>query len=138
MIRNEDFEALRLHQYCDTHTCTYFNQVGAGNLKIQSRAKARLYCIGCKNNFSVRKGTMFFGLRTDIDKIARVLGLLASGMGVNAVCRENDVTADSLRDWVVLAAAHVDEFSKVLEQNMHLEQIQIDEFWSFIRKKKKT
>jgi transposase-like protein len=81
---------------------------------------------------------MFFGLRTDIDKIARVLGLLASGMGVNAVCRENDVTADSLRDWIVLASNHVDEFSKVLEQDMHLEQVQIDEFWSFVRKKKKT
>jgi hypothetical protein len=38
----------------------------------------------------------------------------------------------------VLASNHVDEFSKVMEQNMHLEQVQIDEFWSFVRKKKKT
>jgi hypothetical protein len=41
---------------------------------------------------------MFFGLRTDMDKIARVLGLLASGVGVNAVCRQNDVKSDSLRN----------------------------------------
>ena len=79
---------------------------------------------------------MFFGLRTYMDKIARVLGLLASGIGVNAVCRENDVTADSLRDWILLAANHVNEFSAYLEQDMHLEQVQIDEFWSFIRKKR--
>lgn len=78
---------------------------------------------------------MFFGLRTPMDKIARVLGLLASGMGVNAVCRENDVVADSLRDWILLAARHVKEFSAYLEQDMHLEQVQIDEFWSFVRKK---
>jgi hypothetical protein len=57
-------------------------------------------------------------------------------MGVNAVCRENDVTADSLRDWIVLAATHVSEFSAVLERDMHLDQVQIDEFWSFIRKKR--
>jgi hypothetical protein len=79
---------------------------------------------------------MFFGLRTDMDKIARVLGLLASGMGVNAVCRQNDVTSDSLREWVLLAARHVKEFSAYLEQGMHLSQVQIDEFWSFIRKKR--
>lgn len=73
-----------------------------------------------------------------MDKIARVLGLLASGMGVNAVCRENDVTADSLRDWLLLAAHHVNEFSAYLEHDMHLEQVQIDEFWSFVRKKTAT
>lgn len=136
MMTKEDFERFRQHQYCDTAGCCYYGQVGAGNLGVHSFAKARVYCKGCKSKFSVRKGTMFFGLRTDINKIARVLGLLASGMGVNAVCRENDVTADSLRDWIVLAATHVSEFSAVLEQNMHLDQVQIDEFWSFIRKKR--
>lgn len=79
---------------------------------------------------------MYFGLRTDMNKIARVLGLLASGMGVNAVCRQNDVTADSLREWLLLAASHVGEFSAFLEQDMHLDEVQIDEFWSFIRKKR--
>lgn len=81
---------------------------------------------------------MFFGLRTPMDKIVRVLGLLASGMGVNAVCRENDVTADSLRAWIIVASKQVNELSAYMEQDMHLEQIQIDEFWSFIRKKTKT
>ena len=86
--------------------------------------------------FSVRKGTMFFGLRTPMDKIINVLGLLASGVGVNAMCREQDVTADSLRSWIVLAANQVTAFTEYMQQNRHLEQVQIDEFWSFIRKKR--
>ena len=61
---------------------------------------------------------MFFGLRTNMDKIARALGLLASGMGVNSVCRKNDVTADSLRDWVLLAARYVTEFSAYLDAHI--------------------
>jgi hypothetical protein len=130
-----EFENFRTHQYCDNRLCSYYGQTGQGNLKIRCLSKGRIYCNKCKVAFQVRKGTMFFGLRTDMDKIARVLGLLASGMGVNAVCRENDVTADSLRDWIVLAARHVNEFSAYLERDMHLEQVQIDEFWSFIRKK---
>lgn len=137
-MTKEEFEYFFQHQYCDNPKCVHHGQTGAGNLRVHSLAKGRAYCVTCKVNFSVRKGTMFFGLRTDMDKIARVLGLLASGMGVNAVCRENDVTADSLREWVVLAARHVNEFSQYLEQDMHLEQVQIDEFWSFIRKKRNT
>jgi hypothetical protein len=66
------------------------------------------------------------------------LGLLASGMGVNAVVRETGTTADSLRSWTVLASEQVEAFSVYMQQNMSLSQVQIDEFWSFIRKKKKT
>ena len=76
---------------------------------------------------------MLFGLRTPIDKIINVLGLLASGIGVNAMCREQDVTADSLRSWIVLAAHQVSAFTEYMQHNMHLEQVQIDEFWSLIR-----
>jgi hypothetical protein len=137
-MTREEFEYFRLHQYCDNPDCSYHCQSGVGNLRIKDLVKGRVYCVGCKVAFSVRKGTMFFGLRTNMDKIAQVLGLLASGMGVNAICRENDVTADSLRDWLLLAANHVSEFSAYLEQDMHLEQVQIDEFWSFVRKKTAT
>jgi hypothetical protein len=87
--------------------------------------------------FSVAKGTMFFGLRTPIDKIISVLGLLSSGIGANAIVRETGVTKDSLRAWLVLAANHVNEFTAYIQQNMSFDQVQIDEFWSFIRKKRK-
>jgi hypothetical protein len=127
-----------MHQYCDNALCTHYGQTGQGNLKIKCLPKGRVYCNNCMVAFQVRKGTMFFGLRTPMDKIARVLGLLSSGIGVNAVCRENDVSADSLREWLLLAARHVNEFSAYLEQDMHLDQVQIDEFWSFVRKKTKT
>ena len=79
---------------------------------------------------------MFFDLRTPIDKIIDVLGLLASGMGHNAIAREQNVTCDSLRSWIVLAATHVNEFTAYMQQDMQLTQVQIDEFWSFIRKKR--
>ena len=37
--------------------------------------------------FAVRRGTMFYGLRTDINKVVDCLCLLAGGMGSNEVCR---------------------------------------------------
>ena len=136
-MSDKDFELLKSHQYCDNANCSHYGQVGSGNLFINSRVHGQIYCNKCDSKpFSVRKGTMFFGLRTPMDKIINVLGLLASGVGVNAVCREQDVTADSLRSWIVLAANQVTAFTEYMQQNMHLEQVQVDEFWSFIRKKR--
>jgi len=59
-------------------------------------------------------------------------------MGLNNTCRQEEVTADSVLAWIEKAAKHSNEFTKYMQQEMHLEQVQIDEFWSFIRKKKKT
>lgn len=132
-----DFDIFRRHQYCDNPSCPCYKEVGAGNICIKTRKNGQVYCNKCDSPpFSVRKGTMFFGLRTSMDKIISCLSLLARGIGVNAVCSEQDVTADSLRSWIVLAADQVDGFTAYMQQDMHLEQVQIDEFWSFIRKKR--
>lgn len=133
-----DFNLFKVHQYCDNPACGFHGVVGGNNLCVKTRKNCQIYCNGCDYPpFSVRRGTLFFGLRTSLDKIVSCLSLLASGMGVNAVCRHEDVTADSLRKWIILAAAQVTDFTTYMQHNMHLEQVQIDEFWSFIRKKKR-
>jgi len=62
--------------------------------------------------------------------------IMASGLGQNAVCREEDVTGDSVRSWIILASEQVSAFTGYMHRDMELEQVQIDEFWSFIRKKR--
>jgi hypothetical protein len=60
------------------------------------------------------------------------LKLLSECMGLRAVCRSMNVSADGVLDWIVKAANHVNEVSAYLKSEMHLTQCQIDEFWSFI------
>jgi len=138
MLTSENFDFLLQHQYCDNPHCMCYSLVGKGNIKTHCRRKGQVYCNKCNRIFSVRKGTMFFGLRTDIEKIIKVLTLLSSGMGMNAVSKAECVTCDSIRDWLVLAARHVSQFSAYMQQNMQLTQVQIDEFWSFVLKKKEN
>lgn len=137
-MTKEEFHLFKSHQYCDNPVCVCYGQVGQWNLKINSLPKGQVYCKPCGSVFSVRRGTMFFGLRTPMDKIVDCLTLLASGMGSNAVCRARNVTGDSLRSWISLAADQVTAFTAYMQKDMHLEQVQIDEFWSFIRKKKEN
>ena len=133
-----EFNLFKKYQYCNTPTCVCYGEVGGTNLCIKTRKNGQIYCNRCASPpFSVRQGTLFYGLRTPMEKIISSLGLLASGMGVNAVCREQSVTSDSLRSWIVLAGNQVEGFTRYMQQDMHLEQVQIDEFWSFIKKKKR-
>jgi transposase-like protein len=136
-MTDSEFALLRASQYCDNPSCKCYQLVGADNLRVQSRKHNQLYCNECNNKFSATRGTMFYCLHTPMDRIVNSLGLLASGMGVNAITRETGVTADSLRSWIQLASEQTEAFSVYMQQNMSLGQVQIDEFWSFIRKKKK-
>jgi hypothetical protein len=135
----EDFNLLKSNQYCDNLECSHYQKVGKGNLKIYSRKTNQIYCNGsCSGRpFVVTKGTIFYGLKTPLAKVVETLSILASGMGVNNTCREQGVTADSILDWLVKAGNHVSELTIYMEQHMHFDQVQIDEFWSYVLKKRK-
>lgn len=137
MLSKEEFDLLKSSQYCDNPICTCYKKVGIDNIRTNSKSKGQVYCNRCKNIWVVTKGTMFFGLRTPMDKVIKVLQCLARGMGVNNTCRQENVTADSILEWIIKASKHSNEFTQYMQQEMHLDQVQIDEFWSFIRKKRK-
>ena len=137
MLNKNDFDLLKSRQYCDNPECSCYNKVDAGNIRINSRPKGQVYCKECKNIWVVTKGTILFGLKTPIDKVIDTLQMLARGMGLRNTCRQQNITVDSALSWIEKAAEQVNGFTQYMQQEMHLEQAQIDEFWSFIRKKRK-
>ena len=138
-LSKSDFELLKSHQFCDNSECSCYQKVGAGNIKIYSSKQGQVYCNVCKSKpFVVTKGTIFYWLKTPLDVVISTLMLLVGGMGLNATCKQASVTADSVLSWIEKAGNHAEEFTEYMVQNMNLDQVQIDEFWSFIQKKKKT
>ena len=65
-----------------------------------------------------------------------VLKDLSEGKGQRAIQRTTGVSLETQKRWLLRAADHVAQISVYLEQDMHLERVQIDEFWSFILKKR--
>ena len=135
LIVELDFEKYKARQFCDKAECSAFGKIGEGNIRTQSRKNQQVYCNQCDNSWVITKGTFFYHLKTPVRVVVEVLMLLAEGMGVNAVCRVKGVTADSMRSWLTKASDHVEEIRVYLQEEMHLTQCQIDEFWSFILKK---
>lgn len=137
-LNDHDFELFKSRQFCDNEDCVHYEVVGGDNLKNHSRQQNQIYCNGCKNCFVVTKGTIFYWRKTPLNKIVSDLSLLANGMGVNQTCRQEGVTADSIQVWIQQAGEHVESLTDYLQKDMDLNQSQIDEFWSFIRKKKRV
>ena len=71
-----------------------------------------------------------------MEKVAQSLCMYARGMGLRDTCRQQGITADSLLEWLEKAGNQVNELSDYLQSEMDLDQVQIDEFWSFILKKR--
>jgi hypothetical protein len=133
---SERFEKYKSLQYCTNADCKHCNEIGAGNICTGSSQKNQVYCNNCKSRWVVTKNTFFFGLRSDISVIVSVLKELSEGKSRRAVVRTTGVCMKTQNRWIGLAAKHIELISHHLEEDLHLDRVQIDEFWSFISKKK--
>lgn len=131
-----DFEKYKELQFCKNKKCGFYGQVGADNIKIKSSKHHQVYCNSCKKSWVITKNTFFYHLKTPPKEVLEVLLLLSEGMGIRAVSRVKKFTTDIVLEWVLKAGEHVEEISNLLTAQMNLTQCQIDEFWSFIKKKK--
>ncbi len=132
-----DFDKYKAQQFCDNLDCDHYGKVGENNMRTHSRLHHQVYCHACKQIWVITKGTFFYNLKAPVSLILEVLQSLSEGMGVRAVCRTKNVTPDAVRAWIQKAAKHVNEVTVCLERDVHLTQCQIDEFWSYIFKKKR-
>ena len=132
-----DFDTYKAQQFCDNPDCDEYGKVGSNNIRTHSRLRHQVYCNACKQIWVITKGTFFYNLKAPVSLVLEVLKLLSEGMGLRAVCRCKGVTTDAASAWVLKAAEHVNEVTVYLERDMHLSQCQVDEFWSYIFKKKR-
>jgi IS1 family transposase len=95
-------------------------------------------CQWCKTRFSETQGTVFFGLKTPQETVYRALKALAEGVGIRATARIFDVDVDTVLRWLRRAGQHSEKVSAYLMRNLQVEQAQLDELWTFVRKKEKT
>ncbi len=112
--------------------------VGYGTYTTTQGEKRQMFlCKVCKNPFSETAGTPFFGLKTPMQTVCVALQELAEGLGVRAVARIRGVETDTVLDWLRKAGQHCEQVSAYMLQELHVSQVQLDELWTFVRKKER-
>ena len=121
---------------CLNSECSEYGKFGAGNIGIHSCASKIYYCNVCKGRWSVRRNTIFYNLKTDEEKVLLALKMLSERNSARATGRTLGFKEDTILDWLKKAARHAREVSDLLITRLNVTQLQLDELWSFVGKKR--
>lgn len=129
--------------FCPNEKCPNHGQVGPDNQIIGAGSYGKhptqlLKCKICGKTFSERRGTPLFNLKSDEEIFYRTIGCLVEGNSIRATARIMGLDKDTVCAWLEKASQHVEAVSRYLMVNLHFEEVQLDEFWSFVKKKKRS
>jgi transposase-like protein len=93
-------------RFCPNEACVARGQIGKGNLVIHSKAPERYRCKVCRKTFSGREGTVFYRAHVSAAQMTVVLGLIAHGCPIAAICAVFGYQARTVRRWVQSAGDH--------------------------------
>jgi transposase-like protein len=138
-MSDEDFS----HLACPNPDCSSYGQRGAGNLRPHgwSGKGQRIRCLRCTTcgrDCSERANTPLFGLRTDEATLVAIAHHLAEGTGCRATARLCGVSLNTVLRFTVRFGKHAELFHDSLVRHVHPEQIQPDEAWAFVGKKRQA
>ena len=84
---------------------------------------------------SARQGTAYFGVRTEEPNDTIAMRALAEGNSLRGTGRIVEIDKDTVCDWLDRAGRHCRAVTTYLSDALHSTECQVDEFWSFVRKK---
>jgi transposase-like protein len=131
------------HVACPNPDCSAYGQRGAGNLRLHGWSGSGqhircLRCATCGTDFSERANTPLFGLRTSEAKLVAIAAHLTEGCGVRATARLCQVSRNTVLRFTQRFGNHAERFHDSQVRGIHPKQIQPDEAWAFVGKKRQT
>lgn len=117
---------------CPNPACTQPHVVRNGKLN----GVQRYHCCTCGMWFSATTGTPLYRLHTPPAEIAQAL---LAVMRRGSLRGAEDITGhnyETIGHWLDLAAQHAAAITGVLVNDLRLSTVEVDEFWSFVRKKR--
>ena|SRR2546425_401237 len=100
------------------------------------RGRPRYQCRSCKTYFGDTQGTPMYRLKTPAAEVARALLIVMRRGSLRAAEEITGHKYETISAWLKRAAAHAEAITQVLASDLHLSQVEIDEFWSFVQKKR--
>src|SRR5947199_875735 len=117
---------------CPNPTCSESHVVRNGS----HRGRQRYCCRTCKTYFGDTHGTPMYGLKTSAAEVAQALLIVMRRGSLRAAEEITGHKYETISVWLKRAASHAAAITEVLANDLHLSQVEIDEFWSFVQKKR--
>jgi transposase-like protein len=124
--------------YCPTPGCSHYGLRGLGTHLVRrgrDNGIPRLLCKACNRTFSVRHGTAYFDLEVEPRMYTIAMCALADGNSLRGTARIVGVDKDTVCTWLDRAGHHCRAVTAYLFAKLPIRECQLDELWSFVRKK---
>src|SRR5947209_12350607 len=99
------------------------------------RGRQRYHCRTCKTSFGETQGRPMDALKTPAKEVAQALLIVMRGGSLRAAEEITGHKYETISVWLKRAATHAEALTQVLARDLHLSQVEIDEFWSLVHKK---
>ena len=99
------------------------------------RGRQRYVCRTCQTYFGETQGTPMYNLKTPAEEVAHALLIVMRRGSLRAAEEITGHKYETISVWLKRAARHAAALTQVLANDLHLNQVEIDEFWSFVQKK---
>jgi hypothetical protein len=77
-----------------------------------------------------------YGLKTPAAEVAQALLIVMRRGSLRGAEEITGHKYETISVWLKRAATHAEALTQVLANDLHLSQVEIDEFWSFVQKKR--
>lgn len=101
----------------------------------RTRGRQRWRCADCGRTFGPTTGTAMYRLRTPPAEVARALLVVLRRGSLLAAEEQTGHKYETVGRWLRQAAAHAEALTAALVTELHLTEVEVDEFWSFVKRK---
>jgi len=133
-------KARKLDVVCSNKSCRAYNQIGLKNIirfGKQQNGTQRYQCTECKRTFARTLGTPFFHKHLKKKEIINICKMLSEKTSFRAIGRITGHHKDTICSIADAVAKHCKKFNEYFITELKLTPIEVDEMWSFVKKKKK-
>ena len=131
----------KLDVFCQNQSCRCYNKKGLRNI-VRNGKRANgtqnYLCRECGVAFVRTKGTMFYNKRLNKKEVIEICMHIVETMSFRGIGRVTKHSKDTINSYVGLIAKHCEKVNDFLIKDIRLGTHEIDEFWSYVKKNKKT
>ena len=127
--------------FCPNEQCKDYGLRRQGNIAVRGKygkdkSRDLLYCRTCGTRFAATQGSALFGLHLPAETIQQIIHHAAEGVGVRATARLLELDKDTVNRVILRAGEHCARVLSGLLTSLKLTEAQLDELWTFVKKRK--
>ena len=131
-----------LEQYfCPNVQCKDYGLRHQGNIAVRGKYgkeknRELLYCRTCGKRFAATQSSALFGMHLPAETIRQIIHHAAEGVGVRATARLLEIDKDTVNRVILRAGEHCAQVLSGLLTSLNMTEVQLDELWTFVKKRK--